>query len=95
MAANMYSLLDYMQAIFSGWAGVWLIRFHWWKALIDGIRTWLIVRGCEGIYNASISFKSVANERPTAYARLTGTAFPICLYCAVTFPSKYQSSGNV
>ncbi len=45
-------------------------------------------------YKVSISLNSLISERPAA-ARFTGTALPICLYCAVIFPQNCQSSGKV
>lgn len=32
--------------------------------------------------------------RPTSFAKLTGTALPICLYMEVTLPANCQLSGN-
>ena len=42
-----------------------------------------------------ISLNSLIKARPTAHAKLTGTAFPICLYFSLMLPSNVQSSGNV
>ncbi len=46
-------------------------------------------------HRASMSLNNLISERPTAAARFTGTAFPICLYCAVMLPQNSQSSGKV
>lgn len=43
----------------------------------------------------SISLNSLINDLPTAYAKLTGTALPICLYFELNRPANSQSSGNV
>ena len=37
----------------------------------------------------------VTKLRPIAYAKLTGTALPICLYCAPIPPTNVYESGNV
>lgn len=45
--------------------------------------------------NVSISFNNLIKDLPIAYARFTGTAFPICLYCSDKLPLKIHSSGKV
>ena len=44
---------------------------------------------------SSISLNSLISDLPTAYAKLTGTALPICLYFELNRPANSQSSGNV
>ena len=40
-------------------------------------------------------FNRRTKARPMAWARFTGTAFPICLYCEERLPANAQSSGKV
>lgn len=44
---------------------------------------------------SDISLKSLISDRPTAQAKFTGTALPICLYRADNGPLNSQSSGKV
>ena len=42
----------------------------------------------------SLSSKACTIERPSAYAKSTGTAFPTCLYCAEIGPRNCKASGK-
>ena len=60
----------------------------------------ICITACEQSYVSSgsivcILLNNLINERPTAHARFTGTALPICLYLSAMDPANCQLSGNV